>query len=40
VKELVDSFAPKMHPDVLETLTFMQQEGLIEEKNGKLFVRE
>lgn len=40
VKELVDSFAPKMHPDVLETLIFMQQEGLIEEKNGKLFVRE
>jgi len=40
VKELVDSFAPKMHSDVLETLTFMQQEGLIEEKNGKLYVRE
>ncbi|WP_353481841.1 ATP-dependent DNA helicase RecQ [Haliscomenobacter sp.] len=40
VKELVDSFTPKMHQDVLETLTFMQQEGLIEERNGKLFVRE
>ena len=39
VKELVDSFAPKMRQEVLETLAFLQQEGLIEEKNGKLFLK-
>ncbi|HPH19721.1 MAG TPA: ATP-dependent DNA helicase RecQ [Haliscomenobacter sp.] len=40
VKELVDSFASKMRQEVLETLAFLQQEGVIEEKNGKLFLKQ
>lgn len=36
VKELVDSFAPKMKDQVLEALTFMQNEGMLLETNGKL----
>lgn len=36
VKDVVDSFAPKMRQEVLEALTFMQNEGLLVEKNGKL----
>lgn len=36
VKELVDSFAPKMKEQVLEVLTFMQNEGMLVETNGKL----
>jgi ATP-dependent DNA helicase RecQ len=36
VKAVVDSFAPKTQQQVLEALTFMQNEGLLIEKNGKL----